>query len=97
MVFALFKIIEELGRTMPNSMDIKRLKNELRKGNVPEDSYTLLTTLKDESLVLEQKGSNWCVFYWERGLRTNETLFSTEEDACKNFLLKISSWFNKKQ
>ncbi len=76
-------------------MNIKDLKMELLNKNIPPDAYSLLISPQDESLVLESDGNNWCVFYYERGLRTEEKLFSIEEDACRYFFCKISSWGGK--
>jgi len=74
-------------------MNIKNLKIELKNNNVPKDSYTLLSSPQDDSLVLERNEGGWYVFYCERGLRTGEKFFSVEGDACKYFLSMIIPWF----
>lgn len=76
-------------------MDIQRLRVELDNRKIPKDAYTLSTAPKDETLVLERRKNNWCVYYYERGLRTDENFFSLEDEACEHFLSRISAWFRK--
>lgn len=58
---------------------------ELKRLNFPEDSYCIDCN-RDESLCLERKGGIWSIYYSERGLRTDEQLYSSESDACIAFL-----------
>lgn len=44
---------------------------------------------QDEAYVLVDEGG-WCVFYSERGQRTNEQLFDSESDACEYLLSVIA-------
>ena len=74
-------------------MNTKILKAELENRKIPKGAYSLLTSPMDETLVLEQRGDNWNVFYYERGLRTDERFFVIEAEACDHFLSRISAWF----
>jgi hypothetical protein len=44
----------------------------------------------DECLRLEQRGQGWLVYYAERGIRTNERVFETEDEACRYILERLS-------
>ena len=49
---------------------------------VRANSYSIDGGVQDESMVLEEGTTGWIVYYAERGLRSGERLFATEEDAC---------------
>jgi hypothetical protein len=42
--------------------------------------------MPSESYVLEPQGSERAVFYSERGLRTGEEVFASEDEACSRLL-----------
>ena len=44
----------------------------------------------DEAHVITHEGDGWHVFYSERGLRTSEMVFLTEDQACDEILLRIA-------
>lgn len=68
-------------------MNTSELYDRLRLARVRSDSYSLDGTPKDEALILEPPmGGGWKVYYCERGLRTGEKVFATEEAACQCFL-----------
>jgi len=64
------------------------LQNALTALNAPQDSYCLGCE-KDEALCLIENYRRWSVFYSERGHRTEEELFNTEELACAVFLERL--------
>ena len=63
------------------------LEQELQGHGIRSDTYSLDGTVKNEALVLEPStGNGGRIYYSERGLRTGEKAFPTEEDACSCFL-----------
>lgn len=44
----------------------------------------------DEAHVITHEEDGWHVFYSERGLRTAERVFATEDKACDEVLLRIA-------
>ncbi|GJA02516.1 hypothetical protein ECV0102_28640 [Enterobacter cloacae] len=73
-------------------MDRVELQSELNKLNIPRNSYSI-DGVKDETLCLILDGGLWCIFYSERGKRTEVEFFATESDACQSFLARITKWF----
>ncbi len=68
-------------------MNTKELEIELNNAHIRSDSYSLEGVPKDESLILEPStGNGWRIYYSERGVRTSEKVFLTEEQACECFL-----------
>jgi hypothetical protein len=51
--------------------------------------YSLEGGDPNERLVLSDERSQWCVYYSERGLRTDERCYRTEGEACEDFLDRI--------
>jgi hypothetical protein len=41
---------------------------------------------REERYFLEEVPSGWSVYYWERGLRSGEQSFDTEDEACNRLL-----------
>jgi hypothetical protein len=41
---------------------------------------------REERYFLEGGSSGWSVYYWERGLRSGEQSFDTEDEACSHLL-----------
>lgn len=63
------------------------LKLKLEESEIRSDSYSLDGSVRNEALILEPStGNGWRVYYSERGLRTGERAFPTEEEACECFL-----------
>jgi len=50
--------------------------------DVDPRAYSLGEGARIEQYCLEDQRSRWCVFYSERGLRTDEHFFPSEEEAC---------------
>ena len=64
-------------------MNTKELQEAAKAGNVDERFLSLHGEVKDESYVFErEEGKGWCVYYSERGQRSGERFFITEEEAC---------------
>ncbi|MBU5472276.1 hypothetical protein [Roseburia sp. MSJ-14] len=60
------------------------LEKELKKAGVPDYIYNLTGQgKKDECLCLEKIGDKWSVYYLERGVKTTNEIFDTENDACQ--------------
>lgn len=65
-------------------MNIKELKKALKKAKVPTEFYNLNGKGRDdERICLIVEKEKWVVYYSERGVRTTEFFFDTEEEACK--------------
>jgi len=69
-------------------MNRKQLENEFQKSGVRADAYSLFGTLKDDAHIIDEIYGKWIVFYFERGSRSNEQEFSTENEACQ-YLLEL--------
>jgi len=41
---------------------------------------------REERYFLEKVQSGWSLYYWERGLRSGETSFRSEDEACRHLL-----------
>ena len=41
---------------------------------------------REERYFLEEGPPGWSVYYWERGLRSGEQFFDTEDEACSRVL-----------
>jgi hypothetical protein len=41
---------------------------------------------REERYFIEQGPAGWSVYYWERGLRSGEQSFDTEDEACHHLL-----------
>jgi len=69
-------------------MNTKELEKALKKAKIPAESYNLDGTGRDdERLCLVKEDSKWVVYYLERGVRTTELFFDSEEEAC-SYILK---------
>lgn len=72
-------------------MNVSELRDALRERNIDERFVSLDGVARDESLILERAtGKGWCVYFSERGLRTGEHFFITEEEACKFIFDRLS-------
>jgi hypothetical protein len=67
-------------------MKIHQLQEAVRLANINEHFISYPGEMKDESYVLEKKNDHsWNVYYSERGQRTGERFFTSEEEACGGF------------
>lgn len=67
-------------------MDRDTVKTLLDAENVDPGAYSLEGGMPFEAYVLERRVSNWAVYYSERGLRSGEVVFNSEDEACSYFL-----------
>jgi hypothetical protein len=58
------------------------LKELLEREGIDPSSYSLEGGMPVEAYVLESGPSSWSVYYSERGLRTGEVTFASEDEAC---------------
>ena len=66
----------------------------LRNCGVPDDLYSLTGGLPNEALCLEQlSDSKWRTYYSERGQRSGEKHFHSEEEACDFFFQTLVKEF----
>lgn len=71
-------------------MNREELKKTLIEENAPAHEYSLDGGLPNEACCLSQNGSQWEVYYSERGRKTGLKVFDNEEAACDYFY----NWFN---
>jgi hypothetical protein len=72
-------------------MNRSELEDELTKAHARHDSYWLHGGLPSERHTLEQRVDSWAVYYSERGQRTSEQTFRTENAACEELLRRVLS------
>ena len=70
-------------------MRVPELRDLLRRMPVPEDAFVLDGPAVAEAYVLDTDGHQWSVYYSERGLRTDERRFDSEDDACAEMLHRL--------
>jgi hypothetical protein len=64
-------------------MNLVELKAELDRAGVDPEAYSLEGRHLHESYVLERGVGGWFIYYSERGKRTDEQFFGTEDAACR--------------
>lgn len=70
-------------------MDLRELQTELEKRGIRDDSYSIGVD-RDEAFVISDEGNgSWCVFYAERGARSNLSRFTSESAACAEILGRL--------
>ena len=67
-------------------MDRSAVKTLLDTENVDPAAYSLDGGTPSEAYVLERRCAEWAVYYSERGLRSSEVVFQTEDEACSHLL-----------
>ncbi len=60
----------------------------LRERGVSSLAYCLGGGLPNEKYTLDQAGAKWPVYYSERGQRSGERVFDSEDEACR-YLLQL--------
>ena len=68
------------------TMDVESLERILDSEGIDPAAYSLHGGMPPETYVLEPQPGRWIVFYSERGVRTDETVFESEADACSHLL-----------
>jgi hypothetical protein len=64
-------------------MTREELEKKLKMAGVPDYVYNLTGKgRKDECLCIEKNQDKWFVYYLERGIRTTNEIFNSEEEAC---------------
>ena len=65
-------------------MTRETLEKKLKEAGVPDYKYNLTGKGRnDECLCLEKIRSKWSVYYLERGVKTTNELFDSEDEACR--------------
>lgn len=60
------------------------LEKKLKVAGVPDYIYNLTGKGRtDERLCLKKIQNKWSVYYIERGIKTTNEIFESEEDACQ--------------
>ena len=80
-----FKKIKRIGLHKGDKINDKRsIRKKLKVVRVPDYIYNLTGKgVKDERLCLEKIQDKWSVYYLERGIKTTNEIFESEEDACQ--------------
>ena len=74
-------------------MNKRELKERFQREGIPECYYNLDGVgRKDERLCLEYSNGEWHVYYLERGIRTSDDVFPSEEAACEYIYKEIVEW-----
>lgn len=69
-------------------MNKKELKIKLQQSGIDENLYNLDGKgRKDERFCIENTDGKWYVYFCERGVKTTNKIFDTENDACQ-FIFK---------
>lgn len=62
----------------------------LISNNVPDYLYNLNEYgRKDERFCIDKEGELWAVYFTERGVKTTEMKFNTEDEACQYLLNQL--------
>jgi hypothetical protein len=77
-------------------MKIDELRKRLQASDYPSDSYALLQDSSNEALCINHNYDRWTVFYSEKGQRTEEELFLSEDQACEAFLVRLNRMMRRK-
>ena len=68
-------------------MKVAELSKELQKLDIDELSYSIGYTSDSEKYVIDSiPNGKWVTYYSEKGLRTGERTFDSEEEACNYFI-----------
>ena len=71
-------------------MNIAELKEKLKAERVSPALYNLdMKGRDDERLNIVFEDGKWVVYYLERGMRTTEEKYDTEDEACRCILRKF--------
>lgn len=80
-------------------MKLNDLKHALEKANISANTYSLEGGHPFEQYCIEENYGKWSIYYSEKGVKVNEKLFYSEDEACHYFyklLLKDPSTKEKK-
>lgn len=86
------RIVSDIAFRRYSILNRNELKAILDDIGVPEYYYKIdLSSFgrTDERLCLERKDGKWIVYFEERGNRTTEEFFETEDEACRYILKRL--------
>lgn len=70
-------------------MNKQELGETLAKENFKPQAYSLVEDNKDDVLCLRFEEGRWCVYYTERGKKSQLKYFADENSACEYFLQEM--------
>jgi hypothetical protein len=76
-------------------MNILELEKVLMQIGIPLHAYSLKGGLPNEAFCIGKNGVSWETYYSERGNKSREKIFETEQEACEYFLVWMKKTFKK--
>ena len=74
------------------------LEKKLKIAGIPDYIYNLTGQgKKDECLCLEKIQDKWSVYYLERGIKTTNEIFDSENDACQSQDQELAGYSSDRQ
>lgn len=70
-------------------MNLKDLAEELERGGVRRDSYSLDGGHQNDTLCVDRRGDLWVVYYSERGREWDLQTFTSESAACAELRTRL--------
>ncbi len=70
-------------------MNLMELEIELKKLEIPVNSYSLKGGLPNEAFCISSDNNQWEIYYSERGNKTLLKSFQSEQEACDYFILWV--------
>ncbi len=70
-------------------MDREELRRRADRAGIRRTSYSLEGGLPPEAYVLSLAEGRWSVYYSERGRRSGEMTFDTEDQACSELFRRL--------
>jgi len=70
-------------------MNVEELIVELKNNNIRKDAYSLTGGLPSEVYCFNKINNKWEIYYCERGVKTSQQFFESEDAACRTFLKNI--------
>lgn len=72
-------------------MKTSELRAYLDARGIRRDAYFLLGSGASEAYCIEHGPKGWSVFYSERGLRSSERIYDSEDVACRELARQLES------
>lgn len=70
-------------------MDRAELRRILDEEGIRRDVYSLDGGLQNDTMCIEEVYGQWFFYYTERGIRSGERKFATEDEACRYLLERL--------
>ena len=71
-------------------MNRKELIKALKQNNIPTAYYNIEGVGEtDQKTCIKKSGSKWAIYYSEKGLKFDELLFDSEEEAYKELYKRL--------